>query len=98
MHSQISIRQVKLGRIHQFSSTQFTPQLPICAFLGGGGDGKSREKKDFRVEVLQIIYISLWCFALCQQLIDLGLVQTSISYPSDYTNSRDCLAGFIKAY
>lgn len=54
--------------------------------------------KDSGVEVFQIMYISLWCFALCQQLVDLGLVQTSISSPSDYTNSRDSLAGFIKTY
>lgn len=94
--SQVSINQVKLGRIHQFSSHFIYSLVAYLCFYFG--DGKRTERKDFGVEVFQIICISLWCFALCQQLTDLGLVQTSISYPSDYTNSRDSLAGFIKAY
>lgn len=96
MHSQVSIRPIKLGRIHQFSSHSIHSLLAYLCFCFG--DGKRREKKDLRVEVLQIIYISLCCFVLCQQFMDLGLVETSISYPSDYTNSRDSLAGFIKTY
>lgn len=95
MHSQVSISQVKLGKIQQFSSHSIHSLVAYLCFYFG--DGKRTEMKDFGVEVFQTIYISLWCFALCQQLIDLGLAQTSISYP-DYTNSCDSLVGFIKRY